>query len=604
MKLKSITIENIKSFNDKTTIEFDKNLNILIGPNGEGKSNLLDIITQAIRRFTKMYCTTSGGNEQTEVFKAIQQVTFPFLNTKLEKFAGNESSASLLEVVFEVTKEDIDNINEIKSKKEIFKKNLEKYKNGSEFVRIIESVYLSLEKSSLQEGVKLKYTISNPNDQMTVNSNFNSNEEAYLSYLNNLELFLILLDEKVDLKPSYLYFSPYRIVNASNLQTNLSNLNYYQLYQNYAGSTSRSIGNSPIELASFYFAQKKRKLEVEAKDNGYNNQWEEDEGVKLVNCYFSKLGYKWDIYVVDLNKNIYEMSLEKDGRKFLITQASSGEKEIFNLLLSIVALNVRDGLIIIDEPELHLHPKWQRLLMDLFIELSTKTSIQFIIATHSGIFINEKTISNVIRVYRDDTGTSKVVKIKEKNLPEIKDLLHIINSLNNEKLFFADKVVLVEGITDRIFFKKLIEECKPESGNSEVVEVLEVQGKGLFSKYKRFLKEIGCKYYIIADFDYIRDLASEEKKEEIKALFVAGKIDELKDYIEEKEKENIFILYCKNKKCEIEDFLPDDHKNKNKNLDTIIKLTKNDKFKEKLYDSIESEKKERLEKIVDRILKN
>ena len=43
MKLKSITIENIRSFRERTTIEFDKGFNILIGPNAGGKSNLLAV---------------------------------------------------------------------------------------------------------------------------------------------------------------------------------------------------------------------------------------------------------------------------------------------------------------------------------------------------------------------------------------------------------------------------------------------------------------------------------------------------------------------------------------------------------------------------------
>jgi len=49
MKLKSVTIENVKSFRDKTTIELDKSFNILIGPNAGDKSNLLDIITGTVK---------------------------------------------------------------------------------------------------------------------------------------------------------------------------------------------------------------------------------------------------------------------------------------------------------------------------------------------------------------------------------------------------------------------------------------------------------------------------------------------------------------------------------------------------------------------------
>jgi len=44
MKIKKIIIEN-KSFKDETKNEFNDDFNILIEPNGSGKSNLLDILT-------------------------------------------------------------------------------------------------------------------------------------------------------------------------------------------------------------------------------------------------------------------------------------------------------------------------------------------------------------------------------------------------------------------------------------------------------------------------------------------------------------------------------------------------------------------------------
>jgi len=412
MKLKSITIENIKSFRDKTTIEFGKDLNILIGPNAGGKSNLLDIITVVIRHyFVKVFTITERRDQTGLLFKNIQpSQLFEPINDHLDKFISNENNISSIEIVFEVTEEDIENINEIKSKKEFFKRNLGKYRNGNSYIGTIESVCRNLENSDLREGMELKYIIQNyetPNPA-------GNNEKAYLNYSNYFELFIILSEEEIYLKPIFLYFSPYRAMKVSNLQANLSTQNFYQLYQNYAKSTSKSI-SSAIELACFYFSQKRRRLEMDAKEDGYHNQWKEDEEVKLITDYLNKLDYEWDIDPVDCNKNIYEIALKKDGRKFLLSQASSGEKEIMNFLLGIFAFNIRNGLIIIDEPDLHLHPQWQKLLIELFLELSKKTGNQFIIATHSAIFIDERTISDVIRIYKDDTGTSKSIKIRIKS---------------------------------------------------------------------------------------------------------------------------------------------------------------------------------------------
>ncbi|MBD2066097.1 AAA family ATPase, partial [Leptolyngbya sp. FACHB-671] len=51
MKVSSLSIKNVKSFKDSTALLFDKKFNILVGPNGGGKSNLLDILNIVLRNF-------------------------------------------------------------------------------------------------------------------------------------------------------------------------------------------------------------------------------------------------------------------------------------------------------------------------------------------------------------------------------------------------------------------------------------------------------------------------------------------------------------------------------------------------------------------------
>ena len=51
MKLKQLKIKNVKSFRDETVFDFHDDFNILIGTNGGGKSNLLDIVTIGLKYF-------------------------------------------------------------------------------------------------------------------------------------------------------------------------------------------------------------------------------------------------------------------------------------------------------------------------------------------------------------------------------------------------------------------------------------------------------------------------------------------------------------------------------------------------------------------------
>ncbi len=83
-----------------------------------------------------------------------------------------------------------------------------------------------------------------------------------------------------------------------------------------------------------------------------------------------------------------EISLNKKGQKFLLNNASSGELSIIASLMFVSANIDNNTVILIDEPENSLHPKWQveyvKNLFDLFYYFEPKV----IIATHSPLIIN------------------------------------------------------------------------------------------------------------------------------------------------------------------------------------------------------------------------
>ncbi len=177
-----------------------------------------------------------------------------------------------------------------------------------------------------------------------------------------------------------------------------------------------------------------------------------DENLLALSSELNELGYNWELTTVNALSNEYDVSLTKQGTTFLVSGASSGEREFLTYLFAIYALNVRDALIIVDEPELHLHPKWQKVLLNLFEKLAKATGNQFLLATHSPTFVSPASIQYVSRVYSENQR-SRVVRLTSNTLPNAKHLFNIINSQNNERVFFCDKVVLVEGLSDRIFLK-------------------------------------------------------------------------------------------------------------------------------------------------------
>lgn len=96
--------------------------------------------------------------------------------------------------------------------------------------------------------------------------------------------------------------------------------------------------------------------------------------------------------------------------------------------------------------------------------------------------------------------------------------MNIVNSQNNEKVFFADHVVLVEGLSDRIFFEAVFDELGRRDLKHAVVEVVSVGGKGLFQSYIKLLTAFEISHSLIADQDYIEQAGSPE----IRSLFASN----------------------------------------------------------------------------------
>ncbi|WP_072621109.1 AAA family ATPase [Spirulina major] len=93
------------------------------------------------------------------------------------------------------------------------------------------------------------------------------------------------------------------------------------------------------------------------------------------------------------------MAIDKNGETLNVAQLSQGEKSLMALVGDIARrlamLNPAlknplegDGIVLIDEVDLHLHPSWQRSLCDRFI--NTFPNCQFILTTHSPLVISDR----------------------------------------------------------------------------------------------------------------------------------------------------------------------------------------------------------------------
>lgn len=127
--------------------------------------------------------------------------------------------------------------------------------------------------------------------------------------------------------------------------------------------------------------------------------------------YLKELSTLVKFDLIDL-ENI-EFNKIATNSRFLLSEASSGELCILFNILSIAAEITNNTVILLDEPELSLHPEWQQDFLPLLSTIfSHYKQCHFIIATHSPQIVSSITTSNSYIVNLEDNPT-KILEGKE-----------------------------------------------------------------------------------------------------------------------------------------------------------------------------------------------
>lgn len=172
-------------------------------------------------------------------------------------------------------------------------------------------------------------------------------------------------------------------------------------------------------------------------------------------------------------------------------------------------------VVLIEEPESHLHPQAQRHILNQIDDLSG----QKIISSHSPIIAGQVKIADIRQVSKQD-GTSKIKKVNTEELSE-EDIRKIKREVINTRgdLLFSNAMVLCEGETEEqvlpVFFKEYFgRECF-EYG----INIVGIGGSGKYLPFLRISKDLDIDYFIFSDGEE-RTIKKIEK--DIKKVFSAS----------------------------------------------------------------------------------
>lgn len=158
-----------------------------------------------------------------------------------------------------------------------------------------------------------------------------------------------------------------------------------------------------------------------------------------VSSLFNRLSLQINFDRLDKDKELYFSNGQTDLIK--LNDLSGGEKEIITKVLPLFLDDVKESVILIDEPESSLHPEWQNQILDIYREFAIKNNNQFIIATHSP-HIAGAVENNCLRLFVNENNQIKVAEINELTLGKtvnelllgVFDVEHLRNPLIDSKI--------------------------------------------------------------------------------------------------------------------------------------------------------------------------
>lgn len=202
--------------------------------------------------------------------------------------------------------------------------------------------------------------------------------------------------------------------------------------------------------------------------------------------------------------------------EFLATSTAQPGQEEF-------AAPQSDIILLIEEPEIYQHPHKQKLVSDAFRRLcegfnaATGIRFQVVFATHSEKFLDIHKFHNARIVRREDVGGELVHSVAALSVSECSTYfaqlvnkdpmpdqafvakLHIFSREVCEG-FFARKVILVEGVTD----KAILEGAYRSAGRDHLAEgilIASVDGKTKMDKPLYIFNRLGIPAYAVFDSD-------------------------------------------------------------------------------------------------------
>jgi predicted ATPase len=377
-----ITLENFFSFGRSTRIELNPGLNVLVGINGSGKSNLLKAIRLLYEGITgegleKIFLKDWSGFNAVSNFNKEQKdfikLEFEFDREAITRAVNNKGYSFSTNPVYEIT---------------IFR-------SGSTAFYLKEKIYAN----SLRDGqppfiyLEMENTkgIISTREEGRINFQKYPQEEREITF-KETELVLRQISD------------PDRFYPLFTLKRALEGIAVYDYFDTTLKSVIRQPGSFDTEERLAFNGQNLTSIILKIK-NDHSLEYEKiEQYIQKINPNFK------DINSALLGSKLFLVLREKYLSKSVSIEHISDGTLRYLILLSILFNPNRGNLVCIDEPEIGLHPDMINSITESMKQAALNGS-QLIIATHSPLLLNAFELEDIL-VFEKDNTNQTIVNVK------------------------------------------------------------------------------------------------------------------------------------------------------------------------------------------------
>lgn len=473
MKLKRVHIENYRSIKsldlDLVTIA-DQACTMLLGVNESGKSNILKAIALLEKNAVFSY-DKDGEKESRKTSQPVKiHFSFDLEKTEIESITAELSKAGLAEEFITITS----------ATKEITFAADSKRK---------ERWYIEVDTSTFafdhflisdKDGLLEKENASQVGKEVTIDS---------------LRDFIVRKSESIleKLMPRAIYwkYSPNYIISqpidlnsfSNNVNTNVPLKNIFAL----AGIANENIQTNIARAKKEHDDRTQLEKDLSrAATEHINEVWPE---------------HKIDIGVrVEMNGicTVHVSDKDSTSRTFSMEDRSDGFKQFVSILLTLSAENknqeLKNVIILVDEPENSLHPSSVQYLRDELLKIARGNTV--LAASHSIFLVDKKNVNRHVKVFKEK-GETKAERIKKDN-PFAEEVIYRAFGTSIYEII-EPYVLILEGSTDSDIYKAFMH--KLPSLNFPNICVIPASGVTEVRKYVKFCNQKTVTGIAVVDSD-------------------------------------------------------------------------------------------------------